>query len=97
LAWLADYTFPVAQDKLFTSSKSHGIKISGKITMTTENIIFIEETIVILLLIASAVAVTSRSLRMPIHSGTGYHIIESAACGVCTVNYYIAACAAAGV
>ena len=33
--------------------------------MTTENIIFIEEIIVILLLIASAVAVASRSLRMP--------------------------------
>ncbi len=33
--------------------------------MTTENIIFIEEAIVILLLIASAVAVTTRYLRMP--------------------------------
>ena len=33
--------------------------------MTTENIIFIEEVIVILLLIASAVAVTARKLRVP--------------------------------
>jgi CPA1 family monovalent cation:H+ antiporter len=33
--------------------------------MTTENIIFIEEIIVILLLIASAVAVTARRLRVP--------------------------------
>jgi CPA1 family monovalent cation:H+ antiporter len=33
--------------------------------MTTENIIFIEEAIVILLLIASAVAITARHLRIP--------------------------------
>ena len=70
--------------------------------MTTENIIFIEETIVILLLIASAVAVTARRLRVPytvglVIIGLVHHIIESAACGVCAANYYAAACAAAGI
>jgi hypothetical protein len=41
--------------------------------MTTENIIFIEEIIVILLLIASGVAVAARCFRVPYTVGLGHH------------------------
>jgi monovalent cation:H+ antiporter, CPA1 family len=52
----------ITRGKLITDGKSHGIKFQ---IMTTENIIFIEEIIVILLLIASGVAVVTRRLRVP--------------------------------
>jgi hypothetical protein len=52
--------------ELITAIRSHGIKPSGNFkNMTNENIIFIEEVIVVMLLIASGVAVAARHFRVP--------------------------------